>query len=190
MFNFKDIIFILRMHPKCWLFVILETTLLLGVIQPFNKLAYQDVPRELAYSLLYTGCAMSTFYYGYGIVQLRTAGACYDFLCRICGASLKVWKLLGFLMLLPWGLKICEQLKISSDFLCLNIDFPNIDMIFGLIVLVAQVLSLCTALMFSINHSNKMTTVLRINQPRHNQELRAYAQALNRSLGFEMIRVP
>ncbi|XP_051857997.1 uncharacterized protein LOC132798150 [Drosophila nasuta] len=191
MFRLKDILLMLQSHPKCWLFIILESTVLLGIIQPFNELTYRDMPREIAYSLLYTGCAMSTFYYGYGIVLLRTTGSCNDFLCRICGASLKIWNTFSFLMMLPWSMKIYAQIdKISSCILSSINQHPNIHVIFGDIILVSQLLLLWISLIFAIIHGYNMTTGLRINQPRRNQELRAYAMALNRSLGFEMIRIP
>lgn len=196
MFSFRQMITVGESQPIGWLFVILETTLLLGVIQPVKEeLAYRAMPRELAYSLLYSGFAMSTFYYGYGIVQLRTIGPLNDFLCRICGSSLKVWINYSFLMMLPWSLKVLEQ--IEENFRCLwkciadnDNEVAYIYLSLGITCFLAQLIFLSISFISAIKYSYQLTSSLHINQIIGNHEIRAYAQSLNNSLGFDMIQIP
>lgn len=191
MFGIRQISTVLNSQPIFWLFIIMETTILLGFIQTVNELVYRDVLRKLVYSLLYSGFAKSTFYYGYGVVQLRTVGPLNDVLCRICGSSLKVWRLLSFLMLLPWSLKVLEQL--GDNYLRLSealSDNKQSHVFIGIVFLLAQLIFLGLAFIFGINYIYKLNSVLRINQIRNNHVIHAYAQALNHSLGFEMIQIP
>ncbi|XP_032592226.1 uncharacterized protein LOC116805281 [Drosophila grimshawi] len=173
--------------------VLLETTQILGIIQPINERDNYNIPFQLAYSLLYTGFALTSFYYAYGIIHLRSAGPINDFLCRLCGASLSVWLRFNFLMIVPWALKICLELNEQSSHLWKLLTHPElVSYLFlfcGLTIFLAQLTFFMAGCFFAIGYLKKLKYALQITQDRENHELRNYAQALNQSIGFEMIQI-
>lgn len=175
---------------KCPILItfLLETTLILGILQPLNVFVYH----EMAYSLLYSGFALSSFIYGYGIVHIRSICALNDFLSRLCGVSLQVWQRLGFLTLLPWILKALDNLKEHSLRLREYRVEDETSILFlccELLILTAQLICFNISLFLAIHYRNKLKNNLRITANMDNLEGRAYVQALNQSFGFEMIRI-
>lgn len=176
-------------NPTIWISCLLETTLMLGVLRPVDAFVH----REIAVSLLYSGFAVTSFQYGYGIVHLRLIYTLNDFLSRLCGVSVKVWQRLGFLTLLPWMLKALADIKEHSlrlreyrvedeeSFLLLCCE---------LLLLTAQLIYFNISLLFAINYRHKMQNNLRITRNMEGHEMLAYVQAVNQSFGFEMIQIP
>lgn len=175
---------------KCniWITFLLEMTLILGILQPVNKFVYH----EMAYSLLYSGFALSSFIYGYGIVHIRSICTLNEFLSRLCGVSLQVWHSLGFLTLLPWILKALDNIKEHSLRLReyrVEDEASFLLLCCELLILTAQLILFNISFSFAIYYRKKLKNNLRITAIMENHEGRAYVQALNQSLGFEMIRI-
>lgn len=176
-------------NPTIWISCLLETTLMLGSLRPVNAFFY----REVAVGLLYSGFAVTSFQYGYGIVHLRSFCALNDFLSRLCGMSVKVWQRLGFLTLLPWMLKALDNIKEHS----LRLREYRVEdeetfllLCCELVLLTAQLIYFNIAFLFAINYRHKLQNNLRITAHVEGHEMLAYIQAVNQSFGFEMIQIP
>ncbi|SPP79484.1 Hypothetical predicted protein, partial [Drosophila guanche] len=57
---------------------------------------------EVLQSPLYSLCALSLVFYGYGVVYLRTDAPLKGFVLRLCSASVLLWRKLSPIMILPW----------------------------------------------------------------------------------------
>lgn len=191
--SFKYIMGTLLAKRIIWILLFLETTQMLCIIRRIHDLNYQDILSELAYSLLYTGLALSTCYYGYGILYIYSGGPCNEFLCRLCGASLQAWLRLSFVMLLPWSLKVFQELgqHAFSLFECLaNGELSNIILLFSLTLFLLQVILFIISCFIAIRHHNNLANALQLTENIQNHELLSYAQAVNHALGFEMFQIP
>ncbi|KAH8279974.1 hypothetical protein KR054_012556 [Drosophila jambulina] len=113
----------MRHHTRLWLFAAMQISVMLSMIDIVIKIELpvdRISPRlranlkcklsELAYSPLLSGSAMSTMFYGYGLVYVQADGCLDSFLSRIREASLSVWDWCGPVMFLPWLIRVGQGL--------------------------------------------------------------------------------
>ncbi|KAH8334365.1 hypothetical protein KR059_009268 [Drosophila kikkawai] len=108
-------------HTRLWLFVAMQLSVMMSMIDILIKIELSHKHRKaelilnfylsgLAYSPLLSASAISSLFYGYGLVYLNTAGCLDNFLSRIRKASLSVWDRFGYVMFLPWLLGVGQGL--------------------------------------------------------------------------------
>lgn len=184
--GFRNILHALRANRILLIFVLLETSQLLGVLQ----LDYREMPYELLCSLIYTFFSLSSCFYGYGFVGLRKLGPLGKFLCGVCGSSMKLWQRSSLLMLLPWSWKMLQQIGRTASNCLGNDQLSDLQLLSGLAILAVQLTLFAATEYITIRQQRKLKRALRLTQYNENYEIRTYAQAINNSFGFDMFEIP
>ncbi|XP_023160595.1 uncharacterized protein LOC111592544 [Drosophila hydei] len=186
LYRLKNTFYALRANRVFLIFVLLETSQLLGIVQS----DFEDMAYEVFFSLIYTSFSLSSCFYGYGIVDLRKLGPRGKLLRGICGASMKLWQRLSFLMLLPWSLKVLQQIEQTASNCLLNEHLSDMELLSGLTILASQLTLFVATQLLTIRLHRRLKNALKLTQYRENYEIRNYAQAINNSFGFDMFEIP
>lgn len=184
--GFRNILHALRANRILLIFVLLEMSQLLGVLQ----LDCREMPYELLCSLIYTVFSLCSCFYGYGFVGLRKLGPLGRLLCGLCGSSMKLWHRSSLLMLLPWSWKMLQQIERTASNCLGNEQLSGMKLISGLTILGAQLALFAATEFITIRQHRKLKRALRLTQYNENHEIRNYAQAINNSFGFDMFEIP
>ncbi|KAH8248887.1 hypothetical protein KR032_004027, partial [Drosophila birchii] len=190
-------------YKRLWLFATMQLSLMLSMIDVVIKIEISlphkrplALPHleyklsDLAYSPLLSVCAMSTMFYGYGLVYLRVDGCLDSFLSRIRRASLSVWDRCSLLMFLPWLLGVGEGLfripfyQVVNPYGFLGINYTMLTLMalyFWYCVLFLALGSFFLAI--QVNRQLRRSRHIRITEP----EMYDYAQRINELNGFEII---
>ncbi|XP_034667955.1 uncharacterized protein LOC117901355 [Drosophila subobscura] len=149
---------------------------------------------EVLQSPLYSLCALSLIFYGYGVVYLRTDAPSEGFVLRLCSASVLLWRKLSPIMILPWLMMVGKGIWPYPERLwnCIFMEYEGeinnfYCMAFAAISfwIISMFVVIWTFLMvIKTNQRLIFSTRLETNAT---SELRAYIQAINESFGFELV---